>query len=288
MDLDCKELSIPFNDVQLELPKDEILFNDIILEGQWNGLIDLDGHEGFWEHLTPLSAMARTVSTPTEGRVLKNVTYGTNPVPIGVEEGDIILWRETGTYWLVLMRHLEETAYFRGSIYRCRHQVKLDNGSIYWAYIRGPVEQQINWMQAGGNYFNKLNYSLLMRLPATAETIETFERFARISIDGKPWEVQGVDRLSTPGILNVALKETFSNPIEQNIEAVIEELEKEDSQSDEPIYTYLKGPTTVYPYDTVTYELKNHIDRKGLWRVVNESKPGIVKVIDTTKFTITV
>ena len=34
--------------------------------------------------------------------------------------------------------------------------------------------------------------------------------------------------------------------------------------------------------------IKNHIDRKGLWRIVNESKPGIVKVIDTTKFTITV
>lgn len=120
-----------------------------------------------------------------------------------------------------------------------------------------------------------------MRIGSNDDTIEHFKRFAKINIDGKPWEVQAVDRLSTPGILTIALKETFSNPIEEDAAAVVKKLEErlEDTTDRKP-YTYIAGPTTVYPYDTRTFTIENHIDIAGSWRVLNESKANIVKIIE--------
>ena len=290
MDLDDKELSIPFRDRRLDLPADEAGFDATIDEGIWEELSDIETTLGAWDEMVPLAAIA--VEAPEQEiqlPLLPNIHIDRGEENIGVAEGDVIRWRENGTYWLVLMRYLEETAYFRARIYRCRHMVKLQNGNTYWAYIRGPVEQNIDWQQVSGNYFNKLNYSLIMRIGLNDDTIEHFKRFARISIDGKPWEVQAVDRLSTPGILTIALKETFSNPIEEDAAAVVKKLEErlEDTTDRKP-YTYIAGPTTVYPYDTRTFTIENHIDIAGSWRVLNESKANIVKIIEQNQNQVTV
>ena len=123
-----------------------------------------------------------------------------------------------------------------------------------------------------------------MRIGSDADTIEQFKRFAKISIDGKPWEVQAVDRLSTPGILTIALKETFSNPIEEDAATVIQKIEEKNQvETEAKPYTYISGATTVYPYDTRTFTIENHIDIAGEWRIVNESKANIIKVIESNQ-----
>lgn len=290
LDLDDKELSIPFRDRRIFIPVEEEGFDYIIEEGLWEEMGEVESQEGTWDEMAPLAAKAIMVADSSAQKpLLDNIYFDRGEEEIGVKEGDIIKWRENDTYWLVISRYLEETAYFRSKIYRCRHMVKLSNGKTYWAYIRGPVEQNIVWQQVEGTYFNKLNYSLLMRIGADADTIEHFKRFAKISIDGKPWEVQAVDRLSTPGILTVALKETFSNPIEEDAAAVVQKLEEKDQiENEAKPYTYISGATTVYPYDTRTFTIENHIDIAGEWRIINESKANIIKVIESNKNQITV
>ena len=290
LDLDNKELSIPFRDRRIFIPVEEEGFDYIIEEGLWEEMGEIESKEGLWDEMEPLAAKAIMVAdSSVQKPLLDNIYIDRGEEEIGVKEGDIIKWRENDTYWLVISRYLEETAYFRSKIYRCRHMVKLSNGKTYWAYIRGPVEQNIVWQQVEGTYFNKLNYSLLMRIGADADTIEYFKRFAKISIDGKPWEVQAVDRLSTPGILTIALKETFANPIEEDAAAVAQKLEEKNQVENEAKpYTYISGATTVYPYDTRTFTIENHIDIAGEWRIINESKANIIKVIESDKTQITV
>lgn len=207
-----------------------------------------------------------------------------NLIPTRIKEGDVIFWKETRTNWIVLLQHVEETAYFRASLRRCRQKIELDNGSVYWVYVRGPVEQTATWATARKETYNKLNYSLLFYITKNDETLDYFHRFTKITLDGQPWEVQMVDSISTPGIIEIALKEDFNNSIKNDVEEVIfdimekeyEELEKIEAPRDteEP---YIQGKVEIYPYDTVRYTLVNHWGG-GTWSVLNESRSNMIKL----------
>jgi hypothetical protein len=232
----------------------------------------------------------KIISIPFEDVCLNQDKIGTTTegmVEIGMKEGDVFEWKENGSHWIVFLRRLEETAYFRADIRRCRYEIALDNGSKYWGYIRGPVEQQILWSQASGDYYNKLNYTLIMYLPQTEETLDYFHRFSRVTIAGRPWEVQAVDDLSTPGLIQIHLKETYKNTIENDIEKAVKESINIDVV-DEKEETYIHGATEVYPYDVKTYEIKNYQWKAGTWSVENESRAGAVKLSDITDKQVTV
>ena len=112
------------------------------------------------------------------------------------------------------MQYLQEDAYFRGLMRQCDEEVEIEvNGKKYkyWAYLKGPSEKTINWQKTNSFVFNKLNYTLEMYLSSNEETNEFFQRFKKLTIKGKPWEVQAVDRWTTDGILAVYLKEDYTN-----------------------------------------------------------------------------
>ena len=209
---------------------------------------------------------ADRVGTTTQGLVKTNI-----------KEGDVIEWKENGTHWLVFLQRLEETAYFRADLRRCRYEVTLDNGSKYWVYIRGPVEQSLLWTQTHGNYFNTLNYSLVMYVPQNEETLKYFHRFQKVNIKGRPWEVQAVDDISTPGIIEVALKETFKNTPESDIETAVQNSIDLDIV-DEKEEAYIHGVSEVYPYDVKRYEIRNYDLGGGIWVIENESRPKMVSM----------
>lgn len=195
---------------------------------------------------------------------------------IGVKEGDVICWKENGTYWLVYLRRLEELAYFRADLLRCRNQIQLDNGTSYWVYIKGPSEKALSWDKASNSMFNKMNNSLVMMITADEDTIDYFNRFKIVYIQGKPWEVQVVDNISTPGIIEVSLKETFSNTIETNIDLAVEQ-SKDVVEEVEQEGAYIAGPLEIYPYDVVEYTVKNAA-AAGSWRIENASKKNLVEL----------
>ena len=208
-------------------------------------------------------------------------------VATNVKEGDVIEWKENGSHWLVFLQKLEETAYFRGDLRRCRYQITLDNGSKYWAYVRGPVEQNIQWLQASGNYINALNNTLMMYLTQNEETLQYFHRFTKVVINGQTWETQAIDNISTPGIIQVYLKETANNTPKTDIEKAVENSVNVDIVKEQED-TYIHGSEVVYPYDVKTYEIRNYSGEPGSWFVAEESRKNIVKIASQNQTSVTV
>ena len=169
---------------------------------------------------------------------------------IGMKPGDVFTWKETNTDWLVYLRRYEETAYFRAEIRKCDYEIEV-NDKKYKVYIGGPDASAIIWNKVKKTEWNDLNYSITMYVTKDKNTEAFFHRFAKIDINEKPWEVQAVDSMSQDGIIIVALKETYENSIEDAVEK-----EKVDTYID-LTQPYIKGPGTVYPYDVVTYYIKN-------------------------------
>jgi hypothetical protein len=117
-----------------------------------------------------------------------------------------------------------------------------------------------------------------MYLVNNEETLNYFHRFAKVNINGQPWDVQAVDSISTPNILQVALKESFSKLHEDDINKGVEnsiDVDLVDESNEEP---HIYGASTVYPYDTKIYEVRN-FSGSGVWKIANASKTNIAKLI---------
>lgn len=206
------------------------------------------------------------LNEPREGKTSEGI------VPIGVKGGDVIEWKENGTKWLVYLQFLEEKAYFRADVRRCKTEVEID-GIKYPIYIRGPVETTIKWLQKKGVSWNTLNYSLEMYITKNEQTLDFFHRFKEIKVDGKQWEVKAVDTYGGDGIIQVLLGETFSHTIEDEY---YEEL-KPSEQVDTGI-PYIKGLDVVKPYDTLTYTIENLDVANGIWKIDNSK----IKIVEQT------
>ena len=146
----------------------------------------------------------------------------------GYNPGDVFLWVGTNTYWLVYLRELTEDAYFRAEIRRCKYQIQWINEekelTNTWAYIRGPVETKINFIQKNGLNVDTPNWTLELYVPATEENIAKFkDRYATFMFDGKSWEVQVTDAVSIEGVLQVIALEHYVNETLDNIEEGIED-----------------------------------------------------------------
>lgn len=201
-------------------------------------------------------------------------------VETGIKEGDVIEWKENNSHWIVYLQRLEETAYFRADLRRCRHQIFLENGNKYWVYIRGPVEQSLIWMQGSGNYVNKMNNTLQIYITQNEETLKYFHRFSKIKMNGNTWEVQAVDSISTPGIIEVTVKEDFNNSPKDNLDKAVQE-SIDIIQVEEKKEEYIHGPTEVYPYETHSYELKNSNIKDGIWQISKLSRKNAAKIISS-------
>lgn len=229
----------------------------------------------------------------------------------GIAIGDVFEWKENKSYWLIYLQYEEEYAYFRGECRRCYHEIDID-GKKYKVYVKGPDQNLIEWHTRKNLSWNDLNYQAELYITRTEETENYFQRFEKVKIEGKPYEIQAVDRLSNPGILTVKLKETYQNTIQEQAE----EEEKESQyiyvlkiksydeitqtaitpvdsvQNDSLILikTDIKeednsniiGPETVYPYDRVQYFMDE--DLIGTWKV---DEPKKVRILNQNNSSVT-
>lgn len=189
---------------------------------------------------------------------------------IGLKPGDVFIWKETNTHWLVYLEYLEEDAYFRAKIRRCDQQIKVNNKS-YWVYIRGPVETSIEWNQKAGVEWNTMNYSLVMYITNDANTNEHFHRFQKIKIIDplagvwKTWQVVGVDPYYGDGIIQIFLDEEFENSISDAIKYENEQNSQQLQSIDEDI-PQIEGPTTVTQYSRAKFTIRN--TQGGHWYIL--------------------
>ena len=188
---------------------------------------------------------------------------------IGMKVGDVFTWKETNTDWLVYLERLEEDAYFRAEIRKCNNEIEI-NDKKYKVYTHGPDVESILWhTRRGFGSWSDLNYDLTMWVTKNEDTEAFFHRFNKIEIKGNPWEICAADFDSTPGLIEVQLKETFRNTIADEKKAEEEALKPIVPEPDEEEQTlpHIIGDAIVYPYDTKTYTIVNL--NGGTWKLSN-------------------
>lgn len=203
------------------------------------------------------------------------------PEIIGMKPGDVFTWVENGTDWLVYLRRLEETAYFRAEIRRCKYTVNV-NGLEYKCYFARNSVNEIDWRHQKETLWNDIDYNATMYITKDEFTEEFFHRFTIVTINNKPWEVQAIDDISSDGIIIIALKEWYNNEFAEviNTDTLTE---NENFQNENP---RIIGKDKVYPYDRLTYTVENV--GQGIWeidsqkvKILNESSDSISLEITT-------
>ena len=196
---------------------------------------------------------------------------------VGLKTGDVFEWEENHTHWLVYLRDYNEVAYFMSEIRRCDTSIEI-NGHEYWLYVRGPVETTIPWNQKQGILWNTPNYTLNIYITKNKETDEFFHRFQKVKIYGKSWEVQTVDRIGGDDILEITLKEAYTNSIE-DAELEIRKEEEEGQEQPPLIEPYILGEDVVYPYDVKSYSIVG-LPPEGEWTISDNKKAKFLECKD--------
>lgn len=207
----------------------------------------------------------RVLSIPFKDICLNAEKVGTTTEgleKIELKAGDVFEWKENGSHWIIYLSHLEETAYYRADIRRCKETTEI-NGKKYWIYLRGPVETAIPWNSKSDEIWNTLNYTLHIYITKDENTLAYIHRFAKLEIDGKVWEVQAIDPYSAEGIIEATLKETYQNEFEEV--GVTPAPEPEPEQSD----GLIKGPIEVDAFGRATYTITGY---NGKWVIDDKSK----------------
>lgn len=204
------------------------------------------------------------------------------PKDTKLKPGDVFLWKQTNTHWLLYLQYHEQDAYFRCDIRRCDQQIQV-NGKKYWVYIRGPVETSIQWNQKASIEWNDLNHSLVMYITNDENTNDYFHRFTKVKVEDpnsrnkpKTWQVVNANAYFGDGVIEVYLDEYFENAMQDARIA-----EQKQKQNNKPVVNpnsiHIKGPDVVRCYDKATYSIKNtdggywQLNRKGKLSYFQES-----------------
>ena len=202
------------------------------------------------------------------------------------------------TYWIVYMQYSEQTAYFRAEIRKADEEIEIitiddegnENTVKYRGWMTGPNETTALWNVKKGVVWNDMNYTKLLYITKDEDTLAFFQRFDRIIINGKPWQVQAYNESystnkngdTESGIIRVALKETYTNT-PQFVKETIQKLDQENAAAAEydTLHTQARidGPATAAPYDILTYSIKN-MEQESEWSI---SDPTLAKIISISE-----
>lgn len=205
------------------------------------------------------------------------------------------------TYWIVYMQYSEQTAYFRAEIRKADEQIQIiiidDEGNestvSYRGWMTGPNETTALWNTKRGVVWNDMNYTKLLYITKDEDTLAYFQRFDRIIINGKPWEVQAYnENYSTSktgdfssGIIRVALKETYTSAdqfVKEMKDAEAAQIQAEAAYDAEHTQARIDGPAAAHPFDILIYKAKNYQSTRD-WFV---SDTSLVKVLDYNENTL--
>ena len=188
------------------------------------------------DHATKYSYQAAKVKLLDKAQIAKALInpnkltqdYDDKILSLGYEynfkPGDIFEWCNTNSKWIIYLQDLDELAYFKGKIRRCRYQVSWfdENNEIQTTYmaVRGPVETAINFIQKNQISVDNPNHSLNILMPKNEATLKYFRRYAKFYLQGIDegdkntcWRVEAVDSISMPGVLSITADEYFSNEL---------------------------------------------------------------------------
>lgn len=209
--------------------------------------------------------------------------YDDKIISIGFEHhfqaGDVFEWCNTGSHWLIRLQDLDELAYFRGEIRRCRYQIEWldENGNKHSTYaaVRGPVETKINYIQKHKISVDTPNHSLNIYMPLTQATKNYFKRYNKFYLqnDEVCWRVEATDWISTPNILELTAVEYYANESEDEIDkGLVGSLVMKDLNVNTPrIERLIEGETFIKPKRSYTYTYTGWDE--GTWKIIGNNIP---------------
>ena len=207
------------------------------------------------------------------------------------EAGTVFQWYNTNSYWLVYLQDLDELAYFRGDIRRCRYQINwLDeegNEHSTYAAIRGPVETKINYIQKHQISVDEPNHSLNILMPLTPYTKAYFTRYSKFYLQGDEvcWRVEASDWISMPGVLEVNAVEYYANETEDDKDkGIVGGLIVKDVNENTPrIDRLISGEVFIKPKRNYIYTYTG-LDADGEWTI--DKKYPIEYSVDGNSITV--
>ena len=132
-----------------------------------------------------------------------------------------------------------------------------------------------------------MGYEVVLYITKDDETVDFFHRFQKVTINGRLWEVQMVNDITSETMLIIYLKETFINDMEDAAASASQETlpEPTETPSEAPA---IKGSLTIYPFDTKIYTIENA--ENGVWslsntkaRIVEQTSQSVTIEITTAK-----
>ena len=195
----------------------------------------------------------------------------------GFAPGDVFEWVGTNTHWLIYLQDLTELAYFRGDIRKCSYEISWeDSDGLHKTYaaIRGPVETKINSIQKHGISVDTPNLSLNLLLPLNEDTINYFQRYNKFYLNNihssAPkvcWRIEALDWISTPGILEIAAVEYYSNEFEDDVENGIVGalIVSDDNPNTEEVEQTIIGETFIKPKVSQIYTFSGSLHDDWSW-----------------------
>lgn len=222
--------------------------------------------------------------------------YDDKVISIGFEygfaPGTVFDWGNTGTKWLVYLQDLTELAYFKGDIRRCSYEVlwkdeETDAIETTYMAIQGPVETRIMSVSKNDINADVPNHSLHMLIPANEKTLKFFKRYAEFILDGvgnahdwpeikyTSWRVEGIDKNSMPGIIEITAVEYYINPAEDDIINQIA-----GGLIVRPVEPFIQNPiageTFIRPKENFEYEYVGN--EEGEWIIPKKAPIKVVNV----------
>lgn len=189
----------------------------------------------------------------------------------GLEAGDTFECLDDGSYWMVYLPIITETAYLRSEIIRCRYTLDVD-GEKYWVYFQGPTETDLRWFIKNQINVNELNLSGTIYIKNDEKTKQFFKRFTHLKLDGHVWEVQVTDAISVPGILELEIQEYYDNSIAELPEIKLDQ---------ETPLNVIKGQTVVKQDSIIGYMIDNAAyDPNIEWEVRDNPRVKIEEILD--------
>lgn len=134
------------------------------------------------------------------------------PLETETEVGDVYLWNETNTHWIVFAHYLTERAYYKTIIKKANWCIswkdKNDVIQYQWVYVRGPVETKTSSITLNRKIYDKPNGTLTILMP-NREKHKIFKKYGTIMLNHKKWKISAdVDDISNPDLMEIQLVKT--------------------------------------------------------------------------------
>ncbi len=160
--------------------------------------------------------------------VANNENFDTKMISVpwktGYEVGDIFYWENTDTYWICFLQDKSELAYFRGECRRCDHKISWvsQEREVIETLVSvigpdTPTLRTSSSMQAQvAEDFPNATIQLLIQDNEQNRTF--FGRYQKFFIKGVTYQIEQLDVISMPGIIQAMATEHYTNAIEDDTE----------------------------------------------------------------------